>query len=236
MIAGFLARLAWLGSLGLLFAAVAAWLLADDPLAPAPPAPSLTQEPDVLLEEADILEFGEDGALRYSVRSNKAVWFRQGGDMALTAPELVVPDDQGVPWRVVAERGDVQGTGDGTSVQVDFEGQVVLRRDDGDAFVQVTTEALELHPGERRAATERRVSITTGRSRIEAGGLDADLAVGTLRLHGGVDAVDGGDGPSSGELVEPLGSLGASASAGPTPHREKGGPFSRWGVSRAKTA
>lgn len=172
-----------------------AWLLADDPLAPAPPAaPSLAQAPDVLLEDADILEFGEDGALRYSVQSGRAVWFRQGGEMALTAPQLVVPDERGVPWRVVAERGDVQGAAGGNAMQVDLAGRVVLRRDDGDGFVQVATEALKLHPGERRAATARPVSITTERSRIEAGGLDADLAAGTLRLLGGVDAVDGSDG------------------------------------------
>ena len=146
----------------------------------------------MLLEDADILEFGADGALRYSVQSNRAVWFRQGETMALTAPEVVVPDERGVPWRVVAERGDVRGAEDGTSMQVDLAGTVVLRRDDGDAFVQVTTEALKLHPGQRRAATERPVSITTERSRIEAGGLGADLAVGTLRLLGGVNAVDGG--------------------------------------------
>ena len=199
---GSLARLAWLGSLALLFVAVAAWLLADDPLASAPPAPSLAQEPDVLLEEADILEFGEDGALRYSVRSNKAAWFRQGGDMELTAPHIEVPDDQGVPWRVVAERGDVQGGGERTSMQVDLAGKVVLRREDADAFVQVATEELKLHPDERRAATERPVSITTERSRIEAGGLDADLAAGTLRLHGGVDVVDGGDAPRPGRSTE----------------------------------
>ena len=187
-----LKRLAWLASLGLLFVAVAAWLVADDPLAPAPLAPSFAEEPDVLLEDADILQFGEGGTLRYSVRSNKAQWFRQGGDMALTSPELVVPDEQGVPWRMVAERGDVQGGPNGTSMQVDLSGMVVLRRDDGDAFVQVATEALKLHPGARRAATERPVSITTERSRIEAGGLDADLAGGALRLTGGVDAVDVG--------------------------------------------
>ena len=191
--AGALGRLAWLASLGLLFAAVGAWLLADDPLAPAPPAPDLAQEPDVLLEGADILEFGEDGALRYSVQSSKAVWFRQGGSMALTAPELVIADERGVPWRVVAEQGDVQGAG-GTSMQVDLAGTVVLRREEDGAFVQVMTEALELHPRERRAATEHRVAITTERSRIEAGGLEADLATGALRLLGGVEAVDGGDG------------------------------------------
>ena len=199
-----LRRLAWLASLGLLFVAVAAWLVADDPLAPVPPASGLAQEPDVLLQEADILEFGNDGALRYSVRSSEAVWFRQGGDMALTSPELVVPDEQGVPWRVVAERGDVQGGQNGTSMQVDLSGMVVLRRDDGDAYVQIATDALKLHPGERRAATERHVSITTERSRIEAGGLDADLAVGALRLHGGVDAVDGGDAPRPARPAEPL--------------------------------
>ncbi len=198
-----LKRLAWLASLGLLFVAVAAWLVADDPLAPAPSAPSFAQEPDVLLEDANILQFGEGGALRYSVRSNKAQWFRQGGEMALISPELVVPDEQGVPWRVVAERGDVQGGQDGTSMQVDLSGMVVLRRDDGDAFVQVATEALKLHPGARRAATERPVSITTERSRIEAGGLDADLAAGALRLHGGVDVVDGGDGSRRVRSTEP---------------------------------
>ena len=199
-----LRRLAWLASLGLLFVAVAAWLVADDPLAPAPPAPSFAEEPDVLLEDADILQFGEGGALRYSVRSSKAEWFRQGGDMALTSPELVVPDEQGVPWRLVAERGDVQGGPNGTSMQVDLSGMVVLRRDDGDAFVEVATEALKLHPGARRAATERPVSITTERSRIEAGGLDADLGAGALHLHGGVDAVDGGDPPRRARTTEPL--------------------------------
>lgn len=199
-----LKRLTWLASLGLLSVAVAAWLVADDPLAPPPPAPSLAQEPDVLLQEADILEFAEDGALRYSVRSSNAVWFRQSGDMALTSPALVVPDEQGVPWRVVAERGDVQGGQNGTSVQVDLSGRVVLRRDEDGAFVEVATEALKLHPGERRAATERPVSITTERSRIEAGGLDADLAVGALRLHGGVDAVDVGDAPRPAPANEPL--------------------------------
>jgi len=199
-----LKRLAWLASLGLLFVAVAAWLVADDPLAPAAPVPSLVQEPDVLLEEADILEFGEDGTLRFSVRSTKAQWFRQSGDMALTSPELVVPDEQGVPWRVVAERGGVQGGQNGESMQVDLSGMVVLRRDDGDAFVQVATEALKLHPGERRAATERPVSITTERSRIEAGGLDADLAAGSLRLLGGVDAVDEGNAPRPALSADPL--------------------------------
>ena len=197
-------RLAWLASLGLLFVAVAAWLVADDPLAPAPSAPSFAQEPDVLLEDANILQFGEGGALRYSVRSNNAEWFRQGGEMALTSPELLVPDEQGVPWRVVAERGDVRGGPNGTSMQVDLSGMVVLRRDDGDAFVQVATEALKLHPGARRAATERPVSITTERSRIEAGGLDADLAGGALRLTGGVDAVDVGA-PRSARPAAPRG-------------------------------
>ena len=170
------------------FAAVAIWVqpgAGGDTELP----PEFAAEPDVYLEEGDILEYRADGSLHFRLRAARVSYFLGDAATELERPELDLHDAAGPPWRLTAASGEMRSTpAEGGALaataeeQVVFRGDVLLRQDRGDGFTEVTTERLVLYPQRQFAGVDEPVMIATPARRATAAGLEADLQSGRMTL------------------------------------------------------
>ena len=161
-------------------------------------------EPDVYIEEGDVMQFRADGSLHYRLRAGRASYFEGKAITWLDAPQLELHDASATPpWRLTAHTGEVrtvstsaailagatplQGetgaetVGD-TEEEFTLRGAVRLRQDRDDGFTEVSTEQLVLYPSRQFARADQPVMIATPASSATAASLDADLRSGRMRL------------------------------------------------------
>ena len=159
------------------FAALAIWLqpgAGDDAELP----PEFAAEPDVYLEDGDILQYRADGSLHYRLRAARIFYFLGDAATELDRPELELHDAAAPPWRLTAASGEMRSGEE----EVVFRGAVLLRQDRGDGFTAVTTEELVLYPQRQFARVDEPVMIATPARRATAAGLEADLQSGRMTL------------------------------------------------------
>ena len=164
-------------------------------------------EPDVYIEEGDVMQFRADGSLHYRLRAGRASYFEGKAITRLDAPQLELHDASATPpWRLTAHTGEVRTVstsaailagatalaGETEAETVDSEGDTVeeftlrgavrLRQDRDDGFTEVSTEQLVLYPSRQFARADQPVMIATPASSATAASLDADLRSGRMRL------------------------------------------------------
>ena len=161
-------------------------------------------EPDVYIEEGDVMQFRADGSLHYRLRAGRASYFEGKAITWLDAPQLELHDASATPpWRLTAHTGEVrtvstsastlagatalQGeteadTEGDTEEEFTLRGAVRLRQDRDDGFTEVSTEQLVLYPSRQFARADQPVMIATPASSATAASLDADLRSGRMRL------------------------------------------------------
>ena len=164
-------------------------------------------EPDVYIEEGDVMQFRADGSLHYRLRAGRASYFESKAITWLDAPQLELHDASATPpWRLTAHTGEVRTVSTSASIlagatalqgeteaeTVDTEGDteeeftlrgaVRLRQDRDDGFTEVSTEQLVLYPSRQFARADQPVMIATPASSATAASLDADLRSGRMRL------------------------------------------------------
>ena len=159
------------------FAALAIWVqpgARDDAELP----PEFAAEPDVYLEDGDILQYRADGSLHFRLRAARVSYFLGDAATELDRPELELHDAAAPPWRLTAASGEMRRGEE----EVVFRGTVTLRQDRHDGFTEVTTEELVLYPQRQFARVDEPVMIATPAHRATAGGLEADLQSGRMAL------------------------------------------------------
>ena len=161
-------------------------------------------EPDVYIEEGDVMQFRADGSLHYRLRAGRASYFEGKAITWLDAPQLELHDASATPpWRLTAHTGEVRtvstsastlagatalqgetvGDTEGdTEEEFTLRGAVRLRQDRDDGFTEVSTEQLVLYPSRQFARADQPVMIATPASSATAASLDADLRSGRMRL------------------------------------------------------
>ena len=164
-------------------------------------------EPDVYIEEGDVMQFRADGSLHYRLRAGRASYFESKAITQLDAPQLELHDASATPpWRLTAHTGEVrtvstsasilagatalqgetardtEGDTEGTEEEFTLRGAVRLRQDRDDGFTEVSTEQLVLYPSRQFARADQPVMIATPASSATAASLDADLRSGRMRL------------------------------------------------------
>jgi lipopolysaccharide export system protein LptC len=178
-------RALWIAVVAALFVAFA-WLLqptAED--APTPAPGDGADEPDLLMEDTTITQYNEDGSLRYRLAALSIRHFEQDDVTRLDAPALEMHRPPEPPWSLAARTGAIRSEprADGErEEQVQLEEDVRVERRSGERFVTLTTDALDVWPERRYAATDRAVMIDTNAGRTLAVGLTADLTAGRFRL------------------------------------------------------
>ena len=164
------------------FAALAIWVQpgdGDDAKLP----PEFAAEPDVYLEEGDILQYRADGSLHFRLRAARVSYFVDGASTELDRPELELHDAGAPPWRLTAASGEMRSVAaEGDAEEVVFRGAVLLRQDRGDNFTEVATEELVLYPQRQFARVDEPVMIATPARRATAASLEADLQGGRMTL------------------------------------------------------
>jgi lipopolysaccharide export system protein LptC len=147
--------------------------------------PEVGEGPDVYLEQAALRQYAANGALQYRLRSDEVRFFEFEGVTRLRAPELLLFEGGGHPWRIRAELGTIQ-----RADPEDESGDVVLLRNDvvldqpqRPDPLRLTTSELTLFPDRQYAETDQAVIIDGRIGRTMAAGLKGDLEGGILQLE-----------------------------------------------------
>jgi LPS export ABC transporter protein LptC len=150
------------------------------------------REPDLRLGDATIVEFNNQGMVRYRLHAKAMARFESDDQTLLGTPKLqILSDDGGPPWDVVAEDGAIQQitstTGLAESVVL-LRRNVVLKQIDTTTALPMLTirsEAIDLFPDRKFAKSETSVMIDSDVGRTRASGMEGDLQSGRLFLSSG---------------------------------------------------
>ena len=182
-------RLIWLGTaLSILLGSI----LLLEPFTPEVEPPVSTSKaetsPDLLLSDAVITSFRNDGSLKYLLRSPRIEHFEGDDRTYLSNPDLELHSDPDPPWHMTARKGTISNASSKTG-KGKLEEQVLLDEDvrmaqifaDGRSF-ELRTPSIILYPDREYAETTQDVMITTHVGRTTAVGLQGDLDQGLLQL------------------------------------------------------
>jgi lipopolysaccharide export system protein LptC len=179
-------RLTWIAAIVLLAAALV-WLIGAPDRRDATPAgqSALDDEPDLYMEDTTISQYNDDGTPRYKLVAATIRHFEHNDVTRIEAPALELYRSGDAPWSLRARMGTIRYVDrpDGTrEEQVTLEQAVRLEQTHDGGFTRVETEAIDIYPERRFAATDRAVMIESNAGRTTAVGLTADLGAGLLTL------------------------------------------------------
>lgn len=141
-------------------------------------APEATVQQDYYLNDVTITELDEEGLPQHRLQAKQLSHFSVGEQTELQQPELEILEQNRVAWRVVAEQGTLSPQQD----EVLLQGAVHLTQNDRRAPLQLTTSALRIQPKLGRADTTQPVTLTQGKTRIQAIGMKMDQPAQRLSL------------------------------------------------------
>ena len=178
----------WLAAgLAIVVAVALLWALQDGPdPSPANNADSTSIEPDVFGQNVHFNQLRPDGSLHYSLIASAIRQFDAEELTRMTAPKLKLINLEQPPWDIAASHGYIrrQSSPVGTPEEVVFlrEQVVLLQNHPEMGSVTMRSEAFYIYPDRQFAETEQDVIIDTNVGRTKAGGLQANLENGLLKL------------------------------------------------------
>ncbi len=153
--------------------------------------PELRDEPNLLLKQAVIEQYQNDGALQYRLKAQQALHF--DNDLTrLVEPDMILYNPSQPPWRIIAKQAQFKHRPNAGGLDEDYillRDDVVLHQEqtDGAGFIRIETSELRVYPEPRRVETERDVMIKTHVGRTVASGLQAKLEQRFLSLQSNED-------------------------------------------------
>jgi lipopolysaccharide export system protein LptC len=168
-------------------AAAALWAWQDSPDAsPVNHANSTSTEPDVFGQNVRFNQLRPDGSLHYSLMASAIRQFEAEELTRMTAPELKLINLDQPPWDIAAKHGYIrrQSSPIGTPEEVVFlrEQVELLQNHPEMGMVTMRSAAFYIYPDRQFAETDQDVIIDTNVGRTKAGGLQANLENGLLKL------------------------------------------------------
>ncbi|MES1942843.1 hypothetical protein PC39_01910 [Salinisphaera sp. PC39] len=154
-----------------------------DPSRPEPDdVPATPGDSDYYLLDAEILQMGPQGDLKYRIRTDESLHYPDDA-VRLTGIDVTYLAGERGPWRLDAPRGRVPAG----SRDIHLEGGVVLsqRRDDGE--LRVTTPRARVRPDADRVETDAEVTARAPGQDIRARGMTVYLDSDRLRLRHDVE-------------------------------------------------
>ncbi|MCI1191639.1 LPS export ABC transporter periplasmic protein LptC [Calidifontimicrobium sp. SYSU G02091] len=178
----------WVGAyLPLLLMAVLAlgtwWLVRSTPV-PEPPrelAPP-SGEPDYTMERFLLQRFDADGRLRVRIEGQRLRHFVPGDTIEIDDVRVRALADDGSLTLASARQALTDGRG--REVQLRGGAHVTYTPTDGSAPVEFHGEFLHAFVEAQQLRSDRPVTLTQGRNRIDAAGLEVDQRAQTVRLTG----------------------------------------------------
>jgi len=141
-------------------------------------------EPDLLMEQATITQYGQDGSVSYRLLSSEVRHYEAEQITHLTAPTLTLNRAPQPPWFARSDEGLVHDTstpGDNTSEVILLREDVHLEQREPNK-IEVTSPSLYVYPDRQFAETDQPVMIDTSAGRSYAVGLSGDLNTGLFKL------------------------------------------------------
>jgi len=141
-------------------------------------------EPDLLMEQATITQYGEDGSVSYRLLSSEVRHYEAEQITHLTTPTLTLNRAPQPPWFARSDEGIVQDTntpGDNTTEVILLREDVHLEQREPNK-IEVTSPTLYVYPDRQFAETDQPVMIDTTAGRSYAVGLSGDLNTGLFKL------------------------------------------------------
>ncbi len=148
---------------------------------------SFRHDPDYIVENFIASSYDTEGRLRYRLSADKMVHYMDDDSTELDGPKLTHHSQEAPPMHVVADRGLISSDGD----NVYFLGGVRMAREPqlDKPGLEVRTEYVRFIPKSDIMRTDRPVTLSQGKSQIEASGLFADAERRYLELPGRVKAI-----------------------------------------------
>lgn len=151
-----------------------------------PPERTLSEAPDLLIEDAVIRQYRESGSLRYLLRSPLIEHFEGDALTYLTDPHLMLHDEPEPPWQVTARQGVIRNAAQGNrdaneEVELSEDVQMLQVFEDGRRY-DLRTQIITVYPDREYAETDQNVMITTHAGRTKAVGLQGSLDKGLLKM------------------------------------------------------
>jgi lipopolysaccharide export system protein LptC len=146
--------------------------------------PVAAGEPDLLMEQATITQYGDDGSVSYRLLSSEVRHYQAEQITHLAAPSLTLNRAPQPPWFARSDEGLVHDT----TTPGDSATEVILLRDDVHLEqrepnkIEITSPSLNVYPDRQFAETDQPVMIDTTAGRSYAVGLSGDLNTGLFKL------------------------------------------------------
>jgi len=134
--------------------------------------------PDYFLRDFTATTMNPQGKPEQRLTAQLMEHYGNDNSMDLTAPHLTLFQSSGPPWLVVAARGRIIDGGK----EVVLSGGVRMDHDAQGTTMTLTTDHLLLRPKQRYAETDAAVTVTTPQGRVDAVGMQADMATQRLQL------------------------------------------------------
>lgn len=173
--------------LAIIVAVALLWAWRDSPdSSPDTDTDSISTEPDVFGQNVRFNQLRPDGTLHYKLIASAIRQFDAEELTRMTAPELKLLNLDQPPWDITANHGYIrkQPSPTGTPEEVVFlrEQVKLLQNHQETGAVTMRSEAFYIYPDRQFAETEQDVIIDTEVGRTIAGGLQANLENGVLKL------------------------------------------------------
>lgn len=146
--------------------------------------PAAAADPGYSATDAEILQMGEDGMLRYRLQAKSIVQNPDSLDVALQDIALETREREATRWNVSAPRGQLSSD----SRRIELDGGVLLEGGnarDSDRL-RLSTPSLQYDLATARVRTRAAVDITLQGHVLAGTGLDANLRTRQVRLNADV--------------------------------------------------
>jgi len=165
----------------ILFISLRQWHAPDAPAAPL----QEIDAPDVIMSNAGITQYDDDGAVLYQLWSDEIRHFDASERTDLRSPTLELNRAPQPSWSATAGAGEVSQLirSDGVTEElVELADAVRLTQNDRVHHLELTTASLLVYPQRRFAESDQPVIITSSSGRTTAAGITGDLQSGLLTL------------------------------------------------------
>lgn len=147
----------------------------------------LSDEPNLFIQSAEILEFADDGSLAYKATASVVEHSTEDQSVTMKDIQLEVYLDTGTQWQMTASAGVLQPVGDAPSIdkeqRIDLLGNVQVTSRDADATrLSLVGSNLVLYPHQRKLGSDHPVTIKNENATFTAPRFEFDLASDEFHL------------------------------------------------------
>ena len=164
------------------------WLLLPQKSLPGQSAEVFPDLPDLILDEAEILEFQRSGQPLYRLTIKSARQNTTRGTAVLDEPQLDYFTVDTSVWKVSSRSGTIHFGSSSNAEANEFvrlkDSVVVEFLREGKTPLYVLTEALDLYPEQALARSPVPVTILAATSELQAPSLEIDLATNSFLFEG----------------------------------------------------